>query len=409
MAVLFCGPLVLGVAAVRAWAKPVEAAYSCGSLRSMARVYMASGGYQKAQPFLERALHLAQGTNASDCERCACMLDLAYLYKNQGRLDEAERMCRSGLELQEKVYHEGHPYVAHTLRILSEIHRGQARYREARSALERAIAIMRTVHSDDDPQVAPFQVDWARLLVEQGRYADAESCFEKVIALIENSYGPEHLYTTKVLSSMARLYVLQERYPQAEELIGRILPIQEKIYGPDHHLLVPTWLLMAQIDRAKGDLAHAKMLLDRCSAAVEEQTDCGYLIEVEVLTGLGEFHLLSKEYTEAEEVLQKALRILDSSQGTDSDRMAIALDGLARVYIHQGQHDRAQSLCRRALDILQSVFDEHHPKVADVLETLVQVYARMGNNAEAARLQQRAEEIRVRHRADYTPVAKALE
>ena len=132
--VLFCGSLVLGLGTMRAWAASVETAYSCGSLRSMARVYMASGGYQKAQPFLERALHLAQGTNASDGELCACMLDLAYLYKNQGRLDEAERMCRSGLELQEKVYQESHPYVAHTLRILSEICRGRARYREAQGA-----------------------------------------------------------------------------------------------------------------------------------------------------------------------------------------------------------------------------------------------------------------------------------
>jgi tetratricopeptide (TPR) repeat protein len=79
------------------------------------------------------------------------------------------------------------------------------------------------------------------------------------------------------------------------------------------------------------------------------------------------------------------------------------------VYIHQGQYAKAQSLCRRALDILQSIFDEYHPKVADVLETLVQLHRQTGNIAEAAKLQQRAEEIRVRHRAAYTRVAKAME
>ena len=101
---VFFGSFILAVGAVGAWASPAEMSRSCGSLRSMARVYMASGGYEKARPFLERALNLAKKTNASDSEMCACMLDLAYLYKNQGKLAEAETTCRSGLELQKKIY-----------------------------------------------------------------------------------------------------------------------------------------------------------------------------------------------------------------------------------------------------------------------------------------------------------------
>ncbi|MHC4750205.1 MAG: tetratricopeptide repeat protein, partial [Planctomycetota bacterium] len=82
---------------------------------------------------------------------------------------------------------------------------------------------------------------------------------------------------------------------------------------------------------------------------------------------------------------------------------------LAKVYINQGKYSEAQSLCSRALDTLESIFDEHHPNVADVLETLVQLHRKTGNMAEAARLQQRAEEIRVRMRVAYAPIAKAAE
>src|SRR4030042_2615280 len=163
---LFCASLVFSIGTISVWASPVERAYSCGSLRSMARVYMASGGYEKAQPFLERALHLAKETNASDSEVSACMLDLAYLYKNQGRLAEAETTCRSGLELQEKVYGQSHPYVAYTLRILSEIYRRQARYHEAMDTLERAITMMREFSLEDDQELAPFKVDMPPPLAE---------------------------------------------------------------------------------------------------------------------------------------------------------------------------------------------------------------------------------------------------
>ena len=406
---LFCASLVFSIGIGSALATPAERSYSSGSLRAMARIYMASGGYEKAQPFLERALHLANNTNASDSEVSACMLDLAYLYKNQGKLAEAETTCRSGLELQVKAYSQSHPYVAYTLRILSEIYQRQARYQEAVETLEQAITIMREFTLENDQELAPFKVDMARLLATQGDYVKAESYFKNAIASIENNYGPDHLYTSRVLSSMAAQYILQERYADAEELISRALPIQERVYGPDHHFLVPAWLVKSSIYEAEGDLVNTKMLLEKSLGAVENLTDSGHMVECDVLNRLGGLYILSKEYTKAEEVLQRALKVLESSECTDSDRTAVALNSLAKVYISQGKYSEAQNLCGRALDMLESIFDEHHPNVADVLETQVQLNRETGNMMEAAKLQQRAEEIRVRNRVIYAPIAPAIE
>jgi tetratricopeptide (TPR) repeat protein len=186
-----------------------DTAGSCTSLRSMARIYMASGRYGKAQPLLERALQMARQESIPDSETCGCMLDLAYLYNNQNRLTAAETMCRSGLALQQKAFPQNHPYIAHTLRILSEIYRRQGRYQEAADALEQAITIVRDVSRGDDRELAPFKVDMARLLLARGDLVHAESYFKEAIEVIEDNYGPEHLYTTKVLASMAELYIRQ--------------------------------------------------------------------------------------------------------------------------------------------------------------------------------------------------------
>jgi tetratricopeptide (TPR) repeat protein len=406
---ILSGSLLLSVSTIRASAAPVQRACSSGSLRTMARIYMASGGYEKAQPFLVKALNLAKQTNASDSEMSACMLDLAYLYKNQGRLTEAEGACRSGLELQEKAYGQSHPYVAYTLRILSEIYRNQARYQESADTLERAITIVRGFSLEDDQELAPFKVDMARLLTAQGDYVKAEAYYKEVIKIIENSYGPDHLYTTRVLCSMAALYVHQQRYAEAKELISRLLPVQERVYGPDHHFLVPAWLVQSSICTAEGDLVNAKMLLEKSLSAVGGLTDSGHVVECDVLSRLGELYILSKEYTKAEDVLQRALEILKSSKVTDTDRMAIALNSLAKIYIIQGKYSKAQILCGRALGILENIFNEYHPNIADVLETQVQLNRKTGNMTDAARLEQRAEEIRVRQKAVYAPVAKAIE
>ena len=407
---IFSGLFLLSISTIRTSAAPIEGACSSsGSLRTMARVYMASGGYKKAQSFLVKALHLAKETDASDSELSACMLDLAYLYKNQGRWLQAERACRSGLELQEKAYSQSHPYVAYTLRILSEIYRKQARYREATDTLERAIIIMRTFCLEDDQELAPFKVDMARLLTAKGDYVRAESYFKEAIASIENSYGPDHLYITRVLCSMAALYVHQKRFTEAEELISRLLPIQERVYGPDHHNLVPVWLVKSSIYEAEEDLINTKNLLEKSLGSIEKTNSSKPWIECDILSRLGQLYILSKEYKKAEYILQKALDIMGNSKGTDTDHTAIVLNSLARLYIIQGKYSKAQSMCDRALDILESIFGDYHQNIADVLETQVHLNRETGNMTEAARLEQRAEEIRARKRMAYAPIARAID
>ena len=86
--------------------------YSCNTLRKMARVYMAYGDYIKAQPLVAQALTLARANNVPDSELCSCLIDLAWLYENQGKFADAEKMCLEGLKIQEEVYDEDHPYVA---------------------------------------------------------------------------------------------------------------------------------------------------------------------------------------------------------------------------------------------------------------------------------------------------------
>lgn len=384
----------------------LQNAQSSLALRSMARVYMACGDYQKAQPLLETALSQAQATNVSDSELCACLIDSAYLYKERGNLSQAETMCRLGLALQEKIHHPNHPYVADTLRILSEIYRGQGRYQEAESTLQRAIAIIREVRPEDGQEVAPFKVDMARLLTARGDYANAESYFKEAIDVIDKSFGPEHLYTAKVRCSLATLYCLQGRNAEAETLISRALPIYEKIHGPDHHFLIPLWLVKARVNQARGRMAEAQALLDKSLRVARSKPDCGRTIQSEVLSELGQFYLLSRQFSKAENVLLQAVEMSENSQAVES---AAALHALAKVYVEKGNYSEAQSLCRRALTVLEGISDQAHPRTADVLETLVQLNRTSGNAKEVARLEQRVEEIRVPKPATYAPAAKSIQ
>jgi len=243
---------------------------SPATLRSMARVYMAYGQYDKAEPLALRALAVAERNNLDD-QRPLCLIDLAYVYCNTGRLELAELKCAESLELLEQIYGGVHPHAAYTLRTLASVYQQQAKYTQAQAALEQAMGIMqKTICVADHRAIAPFQIDLANLFVVQARYDEAEAYFEKALPVVSETYGSEHLYTANLLADIARLYVLQGKYSQAELFITKAVTIQEKIYGQKNPLVAPSWLTMANVCWVKGDILQADKLIQKALASVEK-------------------------------------------------------------------------------------------------------------------------------------------
>ncbi|MHC4721607.1 MAG: tetratricopeptide repeat protein, partial [Planctomycetota bacterium] len=251
--ILICGIALIRPAPAEGQSALSRTAHSANALRSMARVYMAVGEYAKAQPLAEQAVALARSGGVSDAELSLCMIDLAWLHREQARLADAEKMCIEGLELQEKAYGRDHPYVAYTLRILASVYQDSGKYRLAAPVLDRAMAIMQASHGSDDHVLAGFCADIATLLTAQGSFAEAEAYYSRAMDLINKSYGPNHLYTAGVLGHMAKLYVLQARFAEAETLTERALKTQQEVYGSNHHALTSTWLTIARIHLAGAD------------------------------------------------------------------------------------------------------------------------------------------------------------
>lgn len=254
---------------------------SCRSLRVMARVYMAHGEYDRAQPLAEKALSAARQRNESKEEQSLCLLDLAYLYGNQNRFSDAEQLCKQGISLQKKIYYEEHPYIAYGLRTLSSIYDGQGRLAEAKEAIEKAMSIMRLSHPADDGVFAPFQADYAKLLVEEDKLTEAEEYYKRALNCASEMYGPEHLYTATILSSMAELYILQKRYDEARELVNKSQAIQERIYGSDNHMVADVWLAKAKLFQMTGKSSDAQDLMARAIRAVQKGGNKASIARVE--------------------------------------------------------------------------------------------------------------------------------
>ncbi len=372
-------PQVLG-----ARARKARGSLSSSSLRGMARIYMATADYTKAQPLAEQALSIARQKNADNEELGFCLIDLAYLYHCQGQLDSALDMCTLGLKLQEKTYYQKHPYLAYTLRTLCDIYRGLGQYDKASAALDRAVDIMLDSHLPDDKAMTQFYIDRGILLAAQGRYDQAKNFYTQAEELIRQVYKDDHLYYGNLMLKQAQLYFSKGQYSRADNLAGKAMEIQQRVYGKQHSLLAPTWLVLANIARAQGRYTQAETLLKSALESVEQKQGQAHPVAAEALSALGMVYMVDGKYTEAEHACTKAVEVLEASVGPDSDQTAMALNNLAILYIQQGKLRQAKPLCDRALATLQNIFEKNHPSIVRVRKTILQLQYKLSATTEVA-------------------------
>ena len=372
---------VTAVVCARA-AQPVSSESNAGcspkTLQAIARIYMANGDYGKAEKFANKALDAAvtkeglDSTNSTQAQEdtSSCLIDLVWVYKNQGRLLEAEKTCLLGLKLQQQIYYKDHPYIAYTLRILGSIYQAQGRYSQAGETLDRAMTIIRKCHTADDPVIASFEVDVARLLVAEGRFAEAEAIYERSLRFISDYYGADHLYTAGVLSDIAKLYYLQGKYEEAQQLLNCAMNIQQQVFGEGHRLLIPNQLTMARIYQARGEAKRAEQLLTNALAVEQKNPSYYEPLKGEIYTVLAEVYLNSGRYAAAQVACDKAINILEESVGRDSDITAMALNCQIRLYVLEGKYNQAYELGCRVLTSLEKALLPSHPSIVAVNETV---------------------------------------
>jgi tetratricopeptide (TPR) repeat protein len=164
-----------------------------------------AGDYTKGSAIAEEALRMAQQTFGDRDPRTLTTLNsVAFLYRAQGRNDEAEALYREALQARRAVLGSRHP---DTLQSLNNL---------------------------------------AVLYLAQGRYGDAEPLLQEVLPKQREVLGPRDLDTIASLNNLASVYRAQGRYGQAEPLFREAQQQSRDVFGLHHRLTlsidIPLWL-----------------------------------------------------------------------------------------------------------------------------------------------------------------------
>lgn len=241
---------------------------STATLRSMARVYMAYGNYDKAQTITETAMGQARRQDIGGEELAMCLIDLGTVYSYQDMLEEAADMLSRGVQLQKQSV-GNHPYVANTLQMLCDIYCRAGQYQQAQDTLDEAFLIMTRYQKQQDREMLSFEASRAKLAAAQGQAAKAGILYTELLSRTIEFYGENHLQTASVLIGAAQADFMQGSIDLAGRRVEQALMIQERYFGSNHPMLIDAWLTMAQINRAAGKNTEAETWLSKVIQAVQ--------------------------------------------------------------------------------------------------------------------------------------------
>ena len=146
------------------------------------------------------------------------IVNLAAVYRNEGKYAQAEQMLTQAVESQRRVLGPEHWSTLNGMRNLAGLYRDEGRYevseRLAAKALEAATRLMGAGHH----LTLLIMEELALVSRSEGKYAQAEMLYTKLLNLEERALGREHPKRVASMNDLAFLYLSQREYAKAERL-----------------------------------------------------------------------------------------------------------------------------------------------------------------------------------------------
>ena len=224
-----------------------------------------------------------------------------------------------------------------------------ARWQDAEQELREALDNARVIRDSD--LSSRTMNGLARLLFSTARYTEAESLLRESLILDEKNHGDNHATVAVGLNNLAILLQTTNRLSEAEPLMRRALEIDERSFGKDHPTVAISLNNLAQLFQATNRLSEAEPLMRRALEIDEQSYGKDHPAVATCLNNLAQLLKETNRPSEAEPLMRRALEIDERSYGKDHPTVAIRLNNLAQLLQATNRLSEAEPLIARALEI----------------------------------------------------------
>lgn len=271
---------------------------------------------------------------------------------SEGNYDAAMEHFRRAKRVRAEMFGLSHPLVAEAWAEIAGGWIGQGELVAARDTLQTAVTVFEATYPAEHPTMLLSKGRLALLLGLTGRTELSLTMFEEVIALESKTSGENSPNVAKGLTNRAVLLIEAGRVDEAKADLERALGIRKAL--EDHNGQASVLSELANIALERDDPMTAERLARESLALHERGLGSEHPLLSPGIVILG--NALSAQpgrESDARAAYQRALTLVEKTQGPDHLNVAFSLAGLGRLDARQGETQRARARLERAIGLLQ--------------------------------------------------------
>lgn len=229
---------------------------------SRSNVYIELGQLDLAESELRECLAIVESRDATQTPNGASILSsLSLSLYNQGKFEEALPISERAFSTAKVVYPAGHLSVLKLQGNLANLYKELGRVAQAETAYRAILETVSNQTNDSHHMALLFRTNLLELLVENYRYEQALPLAMETIALQTQALGENHLYTLYAGDLLGRAQAGMDLYDEAESTLRDVMARKREHLGADSPYVVDSQINLAELLLSRGDYQEAKTLL----------------------------------------------------------------------------------------------------------------------------------------------------
>jgi tetratricopeptide (TPR) repeat protein len=159
---------------------------------------------------------------------------IAELLHRKGQFTATESIQRLLLTSKEQALGPNHSSTLNTVGNLGILYKDQGKLGEAERMYQRALAGYEQALGPDHSSTLNTVGNLGNLYAGQGKLGEAERMYQRALAGYEQALGPDHSSTLSIANNLGILYAGQGKLGEAERMYQRALAGKEQALGPGH-------------------------------------------------------------------------------------------------------------------------------------------------------------------------------
>jgi eukaryotic-like serine/threonine-protein kinase len=333
---------------------------------------------------LDRGAPAAHALSAEPEVQSELYYTLGTMYMKLGRLDRADAMLQSALNLQQSNGIGDKPALADILTAQGLLRSEQGKSEQAEQLVRQAIALTdsRSVHQRSS--MGREFTALGEVLINHGQYAPAIKVLQQATALESPEDSTAEL--SDALSNLATANLYLGNYSEASEIDHQVLQLDQGIYAVNHPRLAEDLQNISQIEDMWGKNTEAEQderkALGIDQAWYGEENPKTAIVE----TSLASTLIYENNYIEAESLLRKALHTQEATYGNNSPHVAFVLNSLAGVETHKKHFQAAETYYEKMAAIYRASYGADDYRVSIASSNLAGVLLNEKRYAESQKL-----------------------